>query len=93
MGFLTYDVSVTGSGRVPPPCDVYIQLGGMPNSERVCLFYCTRGYYCARGDRCLKAHVSGFTRLPGGTQQQFRAFVERTPGLAFAPGQGPPGAV
>ena len=91
LGFLVYDTSVAGaSGRMPPPCDVFIKLRGMATAERLCLNFCTRGFFCGRGSQCNQVHATSFGALPAASQEPVRAFVERTIGLSFAPGQNPP---
>ena len=91
QGFLVYDPAAAGAvGRLPPPCDVFVKLRGMAAAERLCLPFCTRGFYCNRGTRCNQVHITGFTSLPATSQELLRAFVASTNGLSFAPGQNPP---
>jgi hypothetical protein len=91
QGFLVYDPAAAGAvGRLPPPCDVFVKLRGMAAAERLCLPFCTRGFYCNRGTRCNQVHITGFTSLPATSQELLRAFVTSTNGLSFAPGQNPP---
>ena len=91
-GFLTFVSPPGAANRAPPPCDFMVRLQGMQGRERVCLFFCTKGFFCPRGEGCQQAHIPSFNRLPQAVQTGLRAYVERTPGLAFAPGQNPPGA-
>ena len=90
-GFLTFTGAEAGT-RIPIPCDFLVNLPGMQGRERVCIFFCTKGFFCPRGDQCQQVHLPAFNRVPLAVQTGFRAYVERTPGLAFAPGQNPPGA-
>jgi hypothetical protein len=89
-GFLVYDSSAAGATRMPPPCEVFVKLRGMATAERLCVHFCTRGFFCGRGNNCNQVHVSGFGALPAVSQEPVRLFVERTNGLSFAPGQNPP---
>ena len=90
-GFLTFTGTGEGAARMPPLCDVFVQFSGMPAKERICLLDCTKGFYCNRGTSCKQAHVSSFARIPAEEKPRFLAFVERTAGLSFVPGQAPPG--
>jgi hypothetical protein len=91
QGFLVYDPLAAGAnGRLPPPCDVFVKLRNMTTAERLCLNFCTRGFFCGRGSNCQQVHVTTFGALPTVSQEPVRSFVERTNGLSFAPGQNPP---
>jgi hypothetical protein len=90
-GFLTYTPPAGSRFPTPPPCPVFIQIGNMPGKERVCMRFCAQGLFCPTTSRCQLAHVAAFDRLPADVQEAFKTYVTRTPGLAFAPGQGPSG--
>jgi hypothetical protein len=91
QGFLVYDPTAAGAiGRLPPPCDVFVKLRGMASAERLCVTFCTRGYFCNRGSQCNQVHVTSFTALPTASRELLKAFVDQTNGLSFAPGQNPP---
>jgi len=88
-GLLIYDSVVTGDRKLPP-CPVHDKAKGGSTSERLCMQFITRGHYCSR-PKCPYPHVFKLASMPEPKRSELIKFVKLTPGLAFAPGQGPPG--
>ena len=87
-GILTYDPSV-GGARLPH-CPVYGKATGAKSEERFCMQFLTTNYYCSRSP-CPYPHISAVTKLPPKDSKAFCTWVDKTPGLTFAPGKGPAG--
>ena len=87
-GILTYDVQASNNPKLPP-CTVYgpTEKGGQ---ERLCMQFCTRGYYCTRRP-CPFPHITSLSQLKGNQEKELIKFVKLQPGLAFAEGKGPAG--
>ena len=88
-GLLIYDSAVTGVHKLPL-CPVHDKAKGGSTSERLCMQFITRGHFCSR-PKCPYPHVFKLASMPEPKRSELTKFVTLTPGLAFAPGQGPPG--
>ena len=87
-GFLIW----TAAGQNGPrSCPVFTRLKAMESTERICLDFVMRGRACRYGADCRAAHPGSFTVLDEKAQKELKAYVDRTTGLEFAPGEGPAG--
>ena len=88
-GILLFDPAVAGS-RQPPPCDVVWRAKDMKSAESLCMNFMCQGRYCPL-DPCPKPHITNTRVLGKAKEQQLVAWVDKQPGLKFAPGKAPAG--
>jgi len=89
-GLLIYDSAVTSDKKLPL-CPVHDKANGGSTSERLCMQFITRSHRCSR-PKCPCPHVFKLASMQEPKCSELTKFVKLTPGIAFAPGQGPPGA-
>ncbi len=87
LGMLDY----IGNDTKPPLIDVYTKKSGSNNPERLCSYFCIRGFECTLGPKCPRPHPAGLQGLPEAVQKKLVEFVNKNDKLKFAPGKGPAG--
>ena len=91
-GYLIW-TALAGTKALSPSCPIRVQMPCMQLKERICVMYSSQGCYCVRGEKnpCPLAHINSFKQIPDYGKVAFQDYVAKTKGLAFVPGQGPPG--
>ena len=90
-GLLVYDQKVSGTSRLPH-CPIFGKAHkDSATEERFCMQFMTVGHYCSRHP-CPYPHHASLNRLSDEARKKFCAWVDKQPGLQFAPGRGPAGA-
>ena len=89
-GILVFDPLAAGTSRLPL-CPVRDKAPGSRAQERCCMPFMTQGHYCPKV-RCPNPHFSSLRHFSSDKKRdEFVKFVSKTPGLAWSPGNAPPG--
>jgi hypothetical protein len=89
MGILLFDPETGGNNGRLPHCDVYSK-NAVGKQERICMQFCTVGYFCGR-TKCPFPHIRRIGDFAPEQKKEFTNFVNKTPGLSFKSGKGPAG--
>ena len=89
LGILLYDASVAGTNRLPS-FPAYHKARGSKTPERVCPRFMTQGFACTSKD-CRLPHISNLDALAPNERDKLVKFIDKQPGLSWAPGKAPAG--